>query len=470
VLPEVIETEVIVIGAGLSGLAAADGALRSGRKTLVLEKEPQVGGMCASIRRDGYVFDLGGHRFVPRRRKTRAYVRDLFSGGGLAHKARRSRIFLKGRSFYYPPRTLDFLRHFGFKTASACAWQGLRACWEQKMAPQPEHSLLEWFLHRFGRRLTALYFTPYSRKLWGAPLSQISIDGAPPHLADKDMVKLFKDFLHLGPPKEEDVPASAGHFLYPAGGIGRISEEMAARVEGQGGKILLNRRVQRILTRPGGGYCIETRGAADKKELFEAGKIVVTAPLTELVHILHPQPRRDVLAAAASLRFRGVRFFNVMMDGPAVFPMKGITVPEEKFVFFRVQEVSRWSAQNVPAPKTACIFEIPCQKDDALWKMDDEDLLSRVITDMKKLKIDIRSRVIRMSSVFRECSYPFYALGYRDHLKIIYEYLTQREDLVLAGSPGLFRNLSMDQAIEKGFEAAEALQYPAKAHALLRFD
>jgi len=467
-LPEVLETEVIVIGAGLSGLAAAEGALRAGRQIVVLEKEPRVGGMCASLRRDGFVFDLGGHRFVPRRRKTREYVRDLFPDKDLTRKTGRSRIYLRGRSFFYPPRTLDFLRHFGFKTALACAWQGLLACWEQRMTPQPERSLLEWFLHRFGRRLTTSYFAPYSRKLWGAPLSQIAADGVPPHLAGKNMTALLRDFLHPGASKEERFPI--GHFLYPSGGIGRIAEAIAGKIEAKGGKILLGRRAERILRRPGGGFCIETRDAKGHKEIFEAQKIVVTMALPDLVHRLHPQPRHNVLAAAASLRFRGMRFLSVMMDGPAALPAIGLTVPEEKYVFFRVQEASRWSAGNVPAGATACLFEIPCQKGDAFWRMREEDLLDRVLTDMKRIGFDIAARVRASFCAFAEHAYPFYAMDYRDFVSTIYDYIVEREDLILAGSPGLFRTLSMDRAIETGFEAAEALHYPAKIRSLLRFD
>jgi protoporphyrinogen oxidase len=424
--------------------------------------------MCASIRRDGFVFDMGGHRLVPYRRKTHTYVCGLLPKKELLEKTRRSRIYLKGRSFYYPPRPLDLLRHFGVKTTAVCVGQGLRACWEQRVRPQPETSLLDWFLHRYGRRLTTVYFAPYSRKLWGAPLTQIAADGVPPHLADRDMGTLLREFFHGGVSGEEKIPA--GRFFYPAGGIGRIAEEMTVRVEEKGGSVLLRRRVTRVISQPGGGFIVEAREGTGKKEFFGAGKIVATAPLPELVHMLHPQPRPDVLAAAASLRFRGMRFFNVMMDAPPAFSATGLTVPEERFVFFRVQEVSRWSPENVAAPKTACIFEVPCQKDSAVWKMGEEELLERVLSDMKKMRMDIRKRVARTFSVFAEHAYPFYSLGYREHLNAIYDYLLQRQDLVLAGGPGLFRSLSMERAIETGFEAAEALQYPAKIHALLRFD
>ena len=36
--------DVIILGAGLAGLAAAEGVLRHGEKPLVIEKEERVGG------------------------------------------------------------------------------------------------------------------------------------------------------------------------------------------------------------------------------------------------------------------------------------------------------------------------------------------------------------------------------------------------------------------------------------------
>ncbi|MGE5279320.1 MAG: FAD-dependent oxidoreductase, partial [Deltaproteobacteria bacterium] len=399
-LPEISETQVIVIGAGLSGLAAAEGAVRAGRRVIVLEREPQVGGMSASLRRDGFVFDLGGHRFVPRRRNTRDYVQGFFPDKELMHKARRSRIHLKGRSFLYPPRFFDFLRHFGARTAADFVWEGVRASWRRRLSSRREESLSEWFACRFGQRLTQAYFAPYCRKLWGVGLSQLAADAAPPHLADKDMIHVLRDLLHGNVRRQEKLPA--GHFYYPSGGIGSIAERMARAVEDKGGRILLGRRAERVLRQPDGGCCVETCDPAGKREVFVAPKLVATAPLPELVHMLHPQPRRDVLAAAASLRFRGMRFFNCMMDGPAVLPDPGLTVPEDRYIFFRVQEVSRWSPSCVPAPKTACVFEIPCQKDDASWKMGDDEMLERVVADMKEMGVDIRERVFRTFSVRRQ--------------------------------------------------------------------
>ena len=62
-----MEVDVIVIGGGLSGLAAADGLKShdSSLQVIVLEANEQVGGRTMSIRMNGSFFDLGGQWILP---------------------------------------------------------------------------------------------------------------------------------------------------------------------------------------------------------------------------------------------------------------------------------------------------------------------------------------------------------------------------------------------------------------------
>jgi oxygen-dependent protoporphyrinogen oxidase len=54
--------DVVVVGAGISGLAFAWKAAQAGRKVLVLEREGRVGGCIHSVRRgDGFWYELGAH-------------------------------------------------------------------------------------------------------------------------------------------------------------------------------------------------------------------------------------------------------------------------------------------------------------------------------------------------------------------------------------------------------------------------
>ena len=52
-------SSVIVIGAGLSGLAAACHLVGQGHDVTVLEREQQPGGRAGVLTRDGFSFDTG---------------------------------------------------------------------------------------------------------------------------------------------------------------------------------------------------------------------------------------------------------------------------------------------------------------------------------------------------------------------------------------------------------------------------
>ena len=109
----VIRADVVVLGAGLSGLAAAEGILIHGEKPVLIEKEGAVGGLCASIRRDKFIFDFGGHRFLPHHKQTADYVRGLFRDNGLVLRTRKSQIYLGGKFLLYPPEAFDILKNLG---------------------------------------------------------------------------------------------------------------------------------------------------------------------------------------------------------------------------------------------------------------------------------------------------------------------------------------------------------------------
>ena len=51
--------DVVVVGGGIGGLAAASLVAKAGRRVLLLERSPQVGGACVGVLQDGHRYDLG---------------------------------------------------------------------------------------------------------------------------------------------------------------------------------------------------------------------------------------------------------------------------------------------------------------------------------------------------------------------------------------------------------------------------
>ena len=57
------EHPVLALGGGPAGLTAGYLLSKAGKPVIVLESTDQVGGIARTEVRDGYRFDLGGHRF-----------------------------------------------------------------------------------------------------------------------------------------------------------------------------------------------------------------------------------------------------------------------------------------------------------------------------------------------------------------------------------------------------------------------
>ncbi|PYQ23263.1 MAG: hypothetical protein DMF81_09405, partial [Acidobacteria bacterium] len=57
------DRRVVIVGGGPAGLTAAYALMKAGLPSVVLEKEAQVGGHARTVCHDGFLFDVGGHRF-----------------------------------------------------------------------------------------------------------------------------------------------------------------------------------------------------------------------------------------------------------------------------------------------------------------------------------------------------------------------------------------------------------------------
>ena len=67
-------TRFLIVGAGMSGLAFAN--FLDSDDFLVLEREPEIGGWCKTIKQDGFVWDFSGHFFHFRHPDIEAYLRE----------------------------------------------------------------------------------------------------------------------------------------------------------------------------------------------------------------------------------------------------------------------------------------------------------------------------------------------------------------------------------------------------------
>ncbi|MEA2426848.1 MAG: hypothetical protein QOF37_476, partial [Thermoleophilaceae bacterium] len=164
----------LVLGGGPAGLTAGYLLAKAGEPVIVVEAEGQVGGLAKTVERDGYRFDLGGHRFFTKSREVRE-LWDEVLGDEFLLRPRMSRIHWNGRFLDYPLRGPDVIRKLGPFELARCSASYLRAAVGTKGG---EATFEEWVCNRFGRRLFELFFRSYTEKVWGVPTSEIRAEWA----------------------------------------------------------------------------------------------------------------------------------------------------------------------------------------------------------------------------------------------------------------------------------------------------
>src|SRR3954470_2284222 len=119
--PPTGEPPIVIIGAGPAGLTAAkELAARGVTDVVIVEADDTVGGISRTVVRDGFRFDIGGHRFFTKVPAVERFWHDTLPADDFLLRPRQSRIFYGGRFYDYPLKPANALRNLGPIEAVRC--------------------------------------------------------------------------------------------------------------------------------------------------------------------------------------------------------------------------------------------------------------------------------------------------------------------------------------------------------------
>lgn len=452
--------DVVIVGGGPSGLAAAYEAAGQGAAVSVFERLDIVGGLARTILFQGNRFDVGPHRFFTKNDE----VRELFIsvlGEEAVRVARLTRILNDGRYFDYPLTPLNAISGIGLGSGVAIAASYIAARFRAARAPLPIATLEDWVVARFGRRLFELFFKGYTEKVWGIPCSEISADWAAQRIKGLSLASALRNAVFKD--KRGQIKTLVDEFIYPRLGAGQTYEMMAEAIKHLGGEVTTRTSVSRLRREANRVVAAQIESASGSYEV-DGRFFLVSAPLTDLVEMVEPQAPDAVRAAARALRYREHLGVNLLVEGRP-FPDNWIYVHSADVALARIASYRNFSpamaTNDSLSPLTVEYFASP---GDALSSASDAAITAQAVTELCRLGLIEREQVNGSFVVRSDKAYPRMEIGHEAHVVTIKAWLDQFENLLPIGRSGMFKYNNQDHAMATGLLAART------ALGLKRFD
>lgn len=267
----------IVIGAGISGLACAFRLAERGIDVRVFETAERVGGVIASVRRKGFLFERGPQSFQLTRQ-----MAELIRAAGLESEllsapARAPRyVFAAGRLHRVPwgPQILLGGSLLGFGTRLRL----IRDLLGRSRPPEREETFAEFVERKFGPELLDRLAGPFVSGIYAGDPNRLGFRDAFANLYrwEQEQGSILRGAMRAMRSRRESQQARPTLSAI-RGGNARIAEGLASKLSGRLSLGMSVEAVERLERKNGQSFVVRIRGAAGT-ESMPADFVVMAVP------------------------------------------------------------------------------------------------------------------------------------------------------------------------------------------------
>lgn len=452
---------VLVLGGGITGLAAAYELGRAGVPTTLLEASPRLGGKVWTERLDGFLVETGPDSFVSYRPAAAELARELGLGDELIRPREPRTVHVRvdgrfarlpdGMGLVLPTRLKPFVTTDLFSIS-----QKLRAGLDLVLPRGRETGDVAvggFIARRLGRGLVDRLAGPLIGGVYGTPIDELSLDAVVPTLreAERRHRSLMLASLADGRARRRSGRPPASPFITLRGGLGSLVEALVAEIGRLPSVEVVTGMVVGSLDAGPAGVTVRTRVNGSPARIFEADAAVLATPApvaAALLEPLIPEASRHIRAiphgtsAIVSLGYPadevppGIDSHGFLVAGGEPLSLTACTLSSRK-----------WTDR---APAGALLARAFMRPDLAASASDDE-LKAAAMRDLAELLGLRGERVLVRVARHREAM-PHYTVGHLERMAAIDAALATLPHLALAG--GAYRGVGLPDCIRQGREAA----------------
>ncbi|CAM5516481.1 protoporphyrinogen oxidase [Streptomyces canarius] len=291
---------VVVIGAGIAGLAAAHRLLGRGARVTVLEAGDRVGGKLLPGEIAGVRVDLGAESMLARRPEAVALAREAGLGELLQPPATATAsIWTRGALRRMPKGHVMGVPGTAAALAGVLSDEGLARIERDADLPRTEVgddvAVGEYVAARLGREVVDRLVEPLLGGVYAGDAYRISMRSAVPQLfqaarTHASLTEGVREIQAKAAAQQQTGPV----FMGIAGGVGRLPLAVADSVRARGGEILTGTPARELRREAAGGWQI-TAG----ERVLRADAVIVAVPAPAAAALLRAESRGAAAELAA---------------------------------------------------------------------------------------------------------------------------------------------------------------------------
>ena len=425
---------VVVVGAGVAGLAAAAEAGRLGAQVTVLEGSSRVGGKVAVSEVGGLAVDEGADSMLTRVPDGIALARDAGLEEELVAPATgAASVWSRGALRPLPTGTL-----LGLPTdLAALARTGLlsgrglnRVPLDLLLPGSPvteDVAVGELVARRFGREVVDRLVEPLLGGVYAGRPDRLSLRATLPQLVaaagrHRSLLLAAREARAATPPTDGPLFASL------PGGLGRLPAALVAR---SGARVELGTTV-RALARTSAGWRLTT-GSAAAPSSYDADAVVLAVPAAPAARLL-ASVAPTAAAELAGVEYASVAIVTLVLDGPVAGARgSGYLVPAVEGRTTKAVTFSSRKWAHLAGDRSVLRASVGRAGETADLQRSDDELVAVVLAELAQtvgpLPRQVDARVVRWGG-----GLPQYAVGHLDLVRRVREGVGREPRLAVAGA------------------------------------